>query len=106
MDILEYKAKSGIKIYILLYYESSITIKLNSKHTQNTLQKLHKNIMVTRHPTDKLDLLWSHHEKLVIIDQALGYIGGIDLCWGRYDISDHPIYEAPNSEKKIFLSFY
>ena len=105
MDVLEHKAKDGVKIYILLYYECSIAIKLNSKHTQDTLEKLHKNIVVTRHPTDKLDLLWSHHEKLVIIDQIIGYVGGLDLCWGRYDSNEHPIYEAPNSEKKYFYPF-
>ena len=105
MDVLEFKAKAGVKIYILLYYECSIAIKLNSKHTMDTLEKLHKNIMVTRHPTDKLDLLWSHHEKLVIIDQVIGYVGGLDLCWGRYDTNEHPIYEAPNSEKKYFYPF-
>ena len=105
MDVLEHKAKEGVKIYILLYYECSIAIKLNSKHTMDTLEKLHKNIVVTRHPTDKLDLLWSHHEKLVIIDQVIGYVGGLDLCWGRYDTNEHPIYEAPNSEKKYYYPF-
>ena len=105
MDILEYKAKKGVKIYILLYYECSLALKLNSKHTQDTLEKLHKNIVVTRHPTDKLDLLWSHHEKLVIIDQAIGYVGGLDLCWGRYDDNEHPIYEPPNLEKKYYFPF-
>ena len=105
MDILEYKAKKGVKIYILLYYECSLALKLNSKHTQDTLEKLHKNIVVTRHPTDKLDLLWSHHEKLVIIDQAIGYVGGLDLCWGRYDFNEHPIYEPPNLEKKYYFPF-
>ena len=105
MDILEYKAKKGVKVYILLYYECSLAIKLNSKHTQDTLEKLHKNIVVTRHPTNKFDLLWSHHEKLVIIDQAIGYVGGLDLCWGRYDSNDHPIYEGPNLEKKYYFPF-
>ena len=105
MDVLEYKAKAGVKIYILLYYECSIAIKLNSKHTADTLERLHKNIVVARHPTDKLDLLWSHHEKLVIIDQVIGYVGGLDLCWGRYDNNEHPIYEAPNSEKNYFFPF-
>ena len=105
MDILEFKAKKGVKIYILLYYECSLALRLNSKHTQDTLEKLHKNIIVTRHPSDKLDLLWSHHEKLVIIDQTIGYVGGLDLCWGRYDFKDHPIYEPPNSEKKYYFPF-
>ena len=105
MDVLEYKAKKGVKIYILLYYECSLALTLNSKYTEDTLEKLHKNIQVTRHPSDKLDLLWSHHEKLVIIDQQIGYEGGLDLCWGRYDLNNHPIYEPPNLEKKYYFPF-
>ena len=105
MDILEFKAKKGVKIYILIYYECSLALTLNSKHTQDTLEKLHKNIKVTRHPKDKLDLLWSHHEKLVVIDQQIGYVGGLDLCWGRYDFHEHPITEVPNSEKKYYFPF-
>ncbi len=103
MDVLEYKAKKGVKIYILLYYECSLALTLDSKYTKETLEKLHKNIEVERHPSDKLDLLWSHHEKLVIIDQQIGYVGGLDLCWGRYDLHEHPIYEGPNSEKKYYF---
>ena len=105
MDVLKYKAKKGVKIYILLYYECSLALTLNSKYTEDTLEKLHKNIEVIRHPSDKLDLLWSHHEKLVIIDQQIGYVGGLDLCWGRYDFKEHPIYEPPNAEKKYFFPF-
>ena len=29
---------------------------------------------------------WAHHEKLVIIDQSTAFVGGIDLCIGRYEI--------------------
>ena len=105
MDILEHKAKSGVKIYILLYYECSLALKINSKHTEDALSRLHKNIFVTRHPTNKLDLMWSHHEKLVIIDHTIGFVGGLDLCWGRYDTNEHPIYEAPNFEKKYYYPF-
>ena len=105
MDVLQYKANKGVKIYILLYYECSLALTLDSKHTEDTLEKLHKNIEVARHPSDKLDLLWSHHEKLVIIDQQIGYVGGLDLCWGRYDYHEHPIYEGPNSEKKYYFPF-
>ena len=105
MDILQFKAQKGVKIYILIYYECSLALTLNSKYTQDTLEKLHKNIKVTRHPSDKFDLLWSHHEKLVVIDQQIGYVGGLDLCWGRYDFHEHPIIEMPNPEKKYYFPF-
>ena len=57
-----------------------------------------KNIFFTRHPSGAGTLLWSHHEKLVIIDNLIGYVGGLDLCWGRYDYPSHPIYKPPNPQ--------
>jgi phospholipase D1/2 len=45
---------------------------------------------VFRHPdrfrgsTELTEFMWAHHEKLVIIDQSLAFVGGIDLCYGRY----------------------
>ena len=99
MDILDYKCRQGVKVYILVYYECSLALTLNSKHTEEAFKSINKNIKFTRHPSmDTLTLLWSHHEKLVIIDQMIGYVGGLDLCWGRYDNNQHPIYEAPNPQ--------
>ena len=43
---------------------------------------------VLRHPdrvgADVNDFLWAHHEKIVVIDQAVAFVGGIDLCYGRW----------------------
>ena len=100
MDVLNHKAKEGVKIYILIYYEMSLALTLNSKHTEDVLKGLNSNIKVTRHPSDAFTLLWSHHEKLVVIDQTIGYVGGLDLCWGRYDYPQHPIYEPPNPQRE------
>ena len=63
------------------------------------MKSLRPNIAVKRHPLKDTTFLWSHHEKLVIIDQIIGYVGGLDLCWGRWDIHDHPIYDEPNDEQ-------
>ena len=93
MDILYQCANRGVKVYIQVYAEMSLVLTLNSAHTKDSLTVLHPNIRVIRHPLNSLDLLWSHHEKLVIIDQIIGYVGGLDLCWGRYDTNDHPINE-------------
>lgn len=100
MDILYQCANRGVKVYVLVYAECSLALTLNSAHSQNALVSLHPNIQVERHPLNCTDLLWSHHEKLVIIDQIIGYVGGLDLCWGRWDTHQHPIYEEPNPEQK------
>ena len=96
MDILYQCANRGVKVYVLVYAECSLALTLNSSHSQHALEDLHPNIQVERHPVNCTDLLWSHHEKLVIIDQIIGYVGGLDLCWGRWDTHDHPIFEEKN----------
>ena len=101
MDILDYKAKEGVKIYILLFYEWSLSLKTSSKHTENTFKNLNKNINIIRFPDNNNNILWANHEKLVIIDNMVAYVGGFDLCWGRYDNNQHPIYEEYN-KKNIY----
>ena len=100
MDILYQCANRGVKVYVLVYAECSLALTLNSAHSQHALEALHPNIQVERHPQNCTDLLWSHHEKLVIIDQIIGYVGGLDLCWGRWDTHEHPIYEEPNEKQE------
>ena len=101
-DVLNYIAERGVRVYIQLYCEFSMALTLDSKHTKTMLTSFNKNIKVVRHPKKAFDLLWSHHEKLVIIDQKFAYVGGLDLCWGRWDTHDHPIYEPENDENKYF----
>lgn len=36
-----------------------------------------------RHPD--LVTLWAHHEKLLVVDQAVAFLGGLDLAYGRWD---------------------
>jgi len=40
----------GVNVYVLLYSEMSIALKLNSQHTARVLTDLHSNIHVIRHP--------------------------------------------------------
>ncbi|EPS37343.1 hypothetical protein H072_8963 [Dactylellina haptotyla CBS 200.50] len=60
--------------------------------------------------TDQLVLYWAHHEKLCLIDgtipgQGLAFMGGLDLCWGRWDLPHHPISDVHPTDIKetIFL---
>jgi phospholipase D1/2 len=49
------------------------------------------NVKILRHPDILLPTFWSHHEKLVVIDQFIAFVGGIDLCYGRFDNPKHSI---------------
>ena len=103
MDILFQCANRGVKVYVLVYAECSLALTLNSAHSQHALEDLHPNIQVERHPLNCSDLLWPHHEKLVVIDQIIGYVGGLDLCWGRWDTHQHPIYEPQNNNQEYYF---
>lgn len=106
VDILDYKAKQDVKIYILIFYEWSMSLGVNSKHVEDTFKKLNNTINFIRFPShSQNDFLWSNHEKIVIIDKIIGYVGGFDICWGRYDNNDHPISEAPNNDNIYLFPF-
>lgn len=75
---------------MLLYKEVELALGLNSLYTKQNLCQMSQNIKVLRHPDHyKGSLYWAHHEKMVIIDQMHAFIGGIDLCYGRWDDYRH-----------------
>lgn len=89
-----------MKIYIILFREPTIALNLNSAHTKNSLTKLHPNIILIRHPKHVLPFLWSHHEKMVVIDQKIGFLGGLDICFGRMDNQRHLLYDQPHYDQE------
>ena len=90
------KADQGVRVYVLLYWESEKIAKMNlgSEFAQEVLK--HENIEVLRHPgwnTWVGNLRWSHHEKIVVVDRSVAFVGGIDLCFGRWDTHNHPLVD-------------
>ncbi|VDO64576.1 unnamed protein product [Haemonchus placei] len=91
-EILKRKANQGVHIFILMYKEMEMALGLNSMYSKRTFQALHPNIKVMRHPDHYPStgtFFWAHHEKLVIIDQLIAFVGGVDLCFGRWDDHHH-----------------
>ncbi|KAF9128068.1 hypothetical protein BGX30_014484 [Mortierella sp. GBA39] len=92
--LLKKKAMEGVMIYIVVYKEISLALTLDSAHTKIWLQDLHPNIQVQRHP-DHISVtatqFWAHHEKICVVDCRLAFIGGLDLCFGRYDSRTHQL---------------
>ncbi|KAJ9549637.1 hypothetical protein OSB04_022180 [Centaurea solstitialis] len=95
--LLEAKAKQGVQIYILMYKELALALKINSFYSKKKLDALHENVKVLRYPDHFSSgvYLWSHHEKLVIVDNEVCFIGGLDLCFGRYDSYEHKVGDRP-----------
>lgn len=90
-------AKRGVNVYIILYKEFNLKMFNDSEHAAKTLSKLHPRIKVLRHP-NKFFSLWSHHEKVIVVDRKLAMVGGLDLTWGRWDTCDHQLFDNGNPQ--------
>ncbi|OQE24173.1 hypothetical protein PENFLA_c010G10179 [Penicillium flavigenum] len=107
-QVLKRRAEAGVKIYIIVYKEVNQALTCNSAHTKHALRNLcpegtpgYGNIRVMRHPDHNIfenaadmTLYWAHHEKFIVIDYNVGFIGGIDLCFGRWDANQHPLADV------------
>ncbi|KAH3663586.1 hypothetical protein OGAPHI_004987 [Ogataea philodendri] len=93
--LLKRKAEQGIKIFVIVYRNVANTVQTDSLWTKHSLLDLHPNVYVLRSPNQLMQnvYFWAHHEKLVIIDHTVCFVGGIDLCYGRYDTPDHSIID-------------
>ncbi|KAK5044522.1 hypothetical protein LTR84_010733 [Exophiala bonariae] len=102
-QILKRAAERGVQIYVIVYKEVSQALTCNSAHTKHALRALcpegtpgHGNIHIMRHPDHNvfenfgdMTFYWAHHEKFIVVDYHLAFIGGLDLCYGRWDIRQH-----------------
>uniref|UniRef100_A0A673N1A1 phospholipase D n=1 Tax=Sinocyclocheilus rhinocerous TaxID=307959 RepID=A0A673N1A1_9TELE len=98
-SILKRKAQKGVRIFVMLYKEVELALGINSEYSKRTLQQLHPNIKVMRHPdhVSSSVYLWAHHEKIVVIDQSVAFVGGIDLAYGRWDDLEHRLTDIGTS---------
>ncbi|BFZ63635.1 hypothetical protein YB2330_004766 [Saitoella coloradoensis] len=102
--ILKRAAERGVKIFVSVYKEVTQAMTLSSAHTKHALETLHPNITVQRHPDHNplgrglpggdIIMYWAHHEKLVVIDHTITFIGGLDLCFGRWDFRNHSLSDV------------
>ncbi|XP_032124687.1 phospholipase D2 isoform X3 [Cebus imitator] len=84
LDImLKRKAEEGVRVSVLLFKEVELALGINSGYSKRALMLLHHNIKVMRHPNQVT--LWAHHEKLLVVDQVVAFLGGLDLAYGRWD---------------------
>ncbi|KAM6961403.1 phospholipase D1a [Aplochiton taeniatus] len=103
--ILKRKAQQGVRIFVMLYKEVELALGINSEYSKRTLVHLHPNIKVMRHPdhVSSSVYLWAHHEKVVVIDQSVSFVGGIDLAYGRWDDCEHRLTDVGSVTRTVAM---
>ncbi|XP_010266912.1 PREDICTED: phospholipase D delta [Nelumbo nucifera] len=118
-ELLKYKSQEGVRVLLLLWDDktSHSNILINTAGVMEThdeeTRKFFKHssvicVLAPRYASSKLSIvkqqvvgtLFTHHQKCVLVDtQASGnnrkitaFIGGLDLCVGRYDTPEHRLF--------------
>ncbi|EPE08215.1 phospholipase d1 [Ophiostoma piceae UAMH 11346] len=93
--LLQRKAQEGVKIFVIIYRNVEAAIPIDSEYTKFSLLNLHPNIFVQRSPNQfkKNQFFFAHHEKICVVDHDVAFVGGIDLCFGRWDSPQHTLVD-------------
>ncbi|KAL9122063.1 MAG: hypothetical protein Q9187_001377, partial [Circinaria calcarea] len=93
--LLQRKAREGVKVFVIMYRNINSAIPIDSEYTKFSLLDLHPNVFVQRSPNQirQGTFFWAHHEKVCIVDHMVAFVGGIDLCFGRWDTPQHTVVD-------------
>ncbi len=90
-DCLLEAAQRGVSIYVMPW-DDSAPVQTYDEQTQRVLLDINRivgqpRVFVTlaKSNADKAVSFYSHHQKQVVIDQQVAFVGGLDLAYGRYD---------------------
>lgn len=115
-DLVYANAKRGVNFYVMPWddtnpvqtYETQTSAVLQSINDRLKTEKIAKPgtviVISAKLQTDENSNYFSHHQKQVVIDSKIGYIGGIDLAYGRFDDATFDLHSKANG--RLFLNSY
>jgi hypothetical protein len=109
--LLNEKASEGVQVYVLIFNSFQAALDLGQTFARDRFEHLHANIHFLEHPgkmtggarelRDINSLFWSHHEKIVVVDQRIAVIGGLDLAAMRWDDYRHNLTDVDGARAHI-----
>ncbi|CAI9096665.1 OLC1v1032863C2 [Oldenlandia corymbosa var. corymbosa] len=128
-ELLKNKANDGVRVLLLVWDDRTSTEALKKDglmetHDQETWEFFRNTnvhcVLCPRNPDGgksiiqgfQVSTMFTHHQKTVIVDAEIPgggesgmrrivcFLGGIDLCDGRYDSIEHPLFRTLNTVHK------
>ncbi|KAJ9550035.1 LOW QUALITY PROTEIN: hypothetical protein OSB04_022578 [Centaurea solstitialis] len=120
-DLLKTKSSEGVRVLLLIWDDptSKSILGIKSQGVMQTFDEetrrffKHSSVQVLLCPRSakkghswakkqEVETIYTHHQKTVIVDvdagnykrQIMAFVGGLDLCVGRYDTPGHPIFST------------
>ncbi|KAL6511903.1 hypothetical protein OROGR_021500 [Orobanche gracilis] len=101
-DLLKYKSEEGVRVLLLVWDDKTSHNKffINTSGVMQTHDEETKKFFKHSSVTCVVGTLYTHHQKCVIVDtqgqgnnrKITAFIGGLDLCDGRYDTPQHRLF--------------
>lgn len=121
-ELLKKKASEGVRV-LMLVWDDRTSVKLLKRdglmatHDEETEHFFHDTdvhcVLCPRNPDDggsiiqdlQISTMFTHHQKIVVVDaempsggsqrrRIVSFVGGIDLCDGRYDTAFHSLFRT------------
>ncbi|KAF3949156.1 hypothetical protein ACB098_10G058600 [Castanea mollissima] len=120
-DLLKIKSQEGVRVLLLVWddptsrsilgFKTEGIMHTNDEETRHFFK--HSSVQVLLCPRSagkglswvkkqEVGTIYTHHQKTVIVDADAGhykrkimaFVGGLDLCMGRYDTPKHPLFRT------------
>ena len=90
----------ALNIYVMPW-ERSLPVETYDRQTNAVLSSLNadlgtKQVHTISSPSyaDENPRYYAHHQKQVVIDRRIAYMGGMDICYGRYDDATYDLHAS------------
>ena len=107
LHALQNKARPNLKIYILPW-EDTAPVQTYDDQAKSVFEALLNNervfVKLTNSLADADVLFFSHHQKQIVIDERIGFVGGMDLAYGRFDDASYDLHA--NADGRAALNRY
>ncbi|KAG4211673.1 hypothetical protein ERO13_A02G115700v2 [Gossypium hirsutum] len=124
-ELLKRKAEEGVAVRIMLWNDETSLPFIKNQGVMRTHDEdafayfKHTKVECKLCPRlhHKFPTLFAHHQKTVTVDtraaygslindrEIMSFVGGVDLCDGRYDTEEHSLFRTLNMESHCF-DFY
>lgn len=92
-DLLLRAAKRGVNVYVMPWddnnpvqtYDDQAKTVLESINEHPEVKAKRVQVLVAKSMATVNNAYFSHHQKQVVVDRKIAFVGGIDLAYGRYD---------------------
>lgn len=122
-ELLKRKAEEGVAVRLLLWDDETSLPFIKNKgvmktHDEDALAYFkHTKVVCRLCPRlhEKFPTAFAHHQKVISVDsrvdpssrnrEIVSFLGGLDLCDGRYDTEEHSLFKTLNTESHCY-DFY